>query len=280
MSKNDIKTFTTGEFAQRFGIKKDTLFYYDRIGLFHPAGVNDNGYRYYTVEQLDVFWMLQSLRELNFPIKTLKHYINTPSPEELIALSKDQLSILKEEIKKLEQIQWLLSNIVSNSEEALSAPLNEITLMMLPDEPVLYSNPLPQKNDISTEEWFNFNDHFLKKAELKGPAYAGSTVSRKDLEAGIFERIDRLFVRRKGATSQLKPAGLYAVTYHKGPYESPKDIYEPFLSKLKEKGLMICGDAYEEYLLDKLAVQDTTDFMIKISIAVQTTPSSTCSVAP
>ncbi len=268
MNKNNLKCFTTGEFAKRFDIKKDTLFYYDRIGLFHPAIKEDNGYRYYTFEQLDVFWMLQSLRELNFPINALKHYVNAPSPEKLIELSKDQLTLVKEEIKKLEQIQWLLSNIVAYSEEALNAPLDDITLKMLPEEAILYSNPLPLKNDVNSDEWFQFTDQFLKEAELKGPAYAGSIISQIDIKAGNYGRIDRLFVRRNDVKSKIKPAGLYAVTYHKGPFESPKELYEPFLQKIKEQGLSICGDAYEEYLLDKLAVSQADDFMIKISIAV------------
>ena len=269
MSKDNVKTFTTGEFAQRFGIKKDTLFYYDRIGLFHPAIVKDNGYRNYTFEQLDVFWMLQSLRELNFPINALKNYVNAPSPEKLIDLSKEQLNHVEEEIKKLEQIKWLLNNIVTFSEEALNAPLDVISLKLLPEEPILCSKLLPLKSELSPDEWFDFTDQFLKDAELKGPAYAGSIVSKKYLDAGVFERVDRLFVRRKGIKSEMKPAGLYAITYHKGPFESPKQIYEPFIQKIKEQGLSICGDAYEEYPLDKLAVQHSDDFMIKISIAVQ-----------
>ncbi|ABX43970.1 MerR family transcriptional regulator [Lachnoclostridium phytofermentans] len=268
MNKNNIKSFTTGEFAKRFGIKKDTLFYYDRIGLFHPAKVGDNDYRYYTFEQLDVFWMLQSLRELNFPIKSLKNYVNDPSPQKLIDLSKEQLTQVKEEIKKLEQIQWLLSNIVDYTEEALSAPLDEFIVKTLPDETILYSNPLPLREELNTDEWFNLTDQFLKEAELKGPAYAGSIINQKDIESGIYGRVGRLFVRRNDAKSKIKPAGLYAITYHKGPFELPKELYEPFLQKIKEQGLTICGDAYEEYLLDKLAVQDTDDFMIKISIAV------------
>ena len=43
MQRKKEKYFTTGEFAAYFGIRKDTLFYYDRIGLFQPEGVGDNG---------------------------------------------------------------------------------------------------------------------------------------------------------------------------------------------------------------------------------------------
>ena len=45
MKRKNEESYTTGEFARYFGIKKDTLLYYDKIGLFSPAGVRPNGYR-------------------------------------------------------------------------------------------------------------------------------------------------------------------------------------------------------------------------------------------
>lgn len=266
---SNIKTFTTGEFARRFGIKKDTLFYYDKIGLFQPAGVNENGYRYYTVPQLDIFWMLQSLKELNFPLKTLEHYLKAPSPEELIALSKEQIERVSEEMKKLEQINWLLGNMVTYTEEAINAPLDELILVELKKEAVLYSEPFPYVDDFTDKEWFDFTDSFLKKAGIRGPAFVGSVINQEDLNNNIFGKIDRLFLRRDCPTSRIKPSGLYAIQYHKGPYPSAQQAYEPLLNHLKDMGYRICGDAYEEYLLDKLTVLDSTDFMLKISIPVQ-----------
>ncbi len=38
IDRKNFRTFTTGEFAKRFGVKKDTLLYYDKIDLFKPAG--------------------------------------------------------------------------------------------------------------------------------------------------------------------------------------------------------------------------------------------------
>ena len=40
---------TTGELAKLMGITKETLFHYDEIGLFRPAVVMKNRYRYYEV---------------------------------------------------------------------------------------------------------------------------------------------------------------------------------------------------------------------------------------
>ncbi|WP_341480351.1 MerR family transcriptional regulator [Clostridium botulinum] len=269
IDRKNFRTFTTGEFAKRFGVKKDTLFYYDKIGLFKPAGISDNGYRYYTIPQFDIFWVIQSLRDLNFPLKSLDNYLKAPSPQDLIELSKDQLSKVDQEIEKLIQIRSILNRIVLQSEEALNAPLYKVILMDLEEEHILYSDKNTLKSDTTNEEWSSYYEEFFKKTELKGPAFIGSVIDKNDLISGKFGRIDRLFVRMDKPDATIKPAGLYAVTYYKGSYESIVDFYEAFMRKIKEQGLIICGDAYEEYLLNVLATQNSKDFVTKISVAVK-----------
>ncbi|MEY8544866.1 MerR family DNA-binding transcriptional regulator [Clostridium sporogenes] len=269
MDRKNFRTFTTGEFAKRFGVKKDTLFYYDKIGLFKPAGISDNGYRYYTIPQFDIFWVIQSLRDLKFPLKSLDNYLKAPSPQELITLSKNQLNKVDEEIEKLIQIRSILNRIVLRSEEALNAPLDKVILMDIKEEPILYSDKNPLKSDTSNEEWSDYYEEFFKKTELKGPAFVGSVIDKNDMLSGRFGRIDRLFVRVDKPDATIKPAGLYAVTYYKGSYESIVDFYKGFMRKIKEQGFTICGDAYEEYLLNILATQNSRDFVTKISVAVK-----------
>lgn len=43
--------YTAGELAKLFGIPKQTMFYYDKMGLLTPEFVAENGYRYYAMPQ-------------------------------------------------------------------------------------------------------------------------------------------------------------------------------------------------------------------------------------
>ena len=54
MKENNTKYFSTGEFAKLCKVHKKTLFHYDEIGLFKPEKVMDNGYRYYSIYQLEL----------------------------------------------------------------------------------------------------------------------------------------------------------------------------------------------------------------------------------
>lgn len=213
--------------------------------------------------------MIQSLRDLNFPLKSLDNYLKAPSPQDLIELSKNQLNKVDEEIEKLIQIRSILNRIVLRSEEALNAPLDKVILMDIKEQPILYSDKNPLKSDTSNEEWSDYYEEFFKKTELKGSAFVGSVIDKNDMLSGRFGRIDRLFVRVDKPDATIKPAGLYAVTYYKGSYESIVDFYKGFMRKIKEQGLTICGDAYEEYLLNILTTQNSRNFVTKISVAVK-----------
>lgn len=66
---NKESFLTTGEFARLAGVTKHTLFYYDEIGLFSPEVKTENGYRYYSIAQLDVFDVIYTLKELGCLLK-------------------------------------------------------------------------------------------------------------------------------------------------------------------------------------------------------------------
>ena len=48
MTAEKGRLFSIGQFAALHGVNKKTLMWYDEIGLFCPAVVKENGYRYYT----------------------------------------------------------------------------------------------------------------------------------------------------------------------------------------------------------------------------------------
>ena len=72
--------FTTGEFAKLCGVKKQTLFHYDQIGILKPEITTSNGYRYYSVLQFDTYITIAMLKELDIPLANI-------SPEKIRGLS-------------------------------------------------------------------------------------------------------------------------------------------------------------------------------------------------
>ena len=65
--------FTIGELAKYQNISKQTLIYYDKIGLFLPAYVDpENGYRYYTAKQIDYLDTILIMKEMGFSLNAIR----------------------------------------------------------------------------------------------------------------------------------------------------------------------------------------------------------------
>ena len=100
--KKNREYFTTGEFAKIFGVKKQTLFYYDECGIFKPDITGENGYRYYSFTQLETFAVILMLRELDVHIDEIKDHMDHRSPERLISLLVSKRNQIDDKISYLE----------------------------------------------------------------------------------------------------------------------------------------------------------------------------------
>jgi DNA-binding transcriptional MerR regulator len=71
-----MEEISIGEFARRSRLSVKALRLYDELGVLTPARVESNsGYRYYDVAQLDDARLVAMLRQLEFPLATIKELV-------------------------------------------------------------------------------------------------------------------------------------------------------------------------------------------------------------
>lgn len=75
MNKLSKTYFTIGEFSSLFKLSKQTLFYYERNNILRPAYIDENGYRYYSLEQYFIFDIIINMRKLGIPLKDIAAYV-------------------------------------------------------------------------------------------------------------------------------------------------------------------------------------------------------------
>ena len=94
---------TVHEVSKLAGVSIRTLQYYDRIGLLHPTGRTDAGYRLYDDTDLERLQHILLFRELEFPLKDIGAIINSPDFDKDRALDQqiELLRLKKEHIENL-----------------------------------------------------------------------------------------------------------------------------------------------------------------------------------
>ena len=94
---------TVKEVSRLTGVSVRTLQYYDRIGLLHPAGYTESGYRLYDDATLETLQQILLFRELEFPLKQISQIIHAPDFDRNRALEQQitMLQLKKEHLENL-----------------------------------------------------------------------------------------------------------------------------------------------------------------------------------
>jgi DNA-binding transcriptional MerR regulator len=85
--------YTVRKLSNLAGITPRTLHYYDEIGLLHPAGVRENGYRQYDEASLLRLQQILLYRELDLPLAEIRAILDETDFDGLASLRRHRASL-------------------------------------------------------------------------------------------------------------------------------------------------------------------------------------------
>ncbi len=259
--------YTSGEFAEAIGTTKDTLFHYDRIGLFSPEYKGSNGYRYYSRRQLGMFVDIQSLRNVGMELKDIKRYMDNRSLINYIELLSSQTDALRARLHHLEDVIYDLESSLRYAREAVDAGTGFKT------------EECGDKYGIRTlSEDEAFGKDFLSfwKRIHSGTEYVSNNLNTAvsiDKLTGPGYSYDYLYADINGTPEPgsdiVRRKGLYLTGYHHGDDDSIISTYREMFRYAREQGLRPGKMAYEEYLVYEIAVTDGASKITKLYIELE-----------
>jgi len=113
--------FTISEFAKLRNININSLRYYEKLGLLKPAYIDENnGYRYYSAEQVSLLNKIILCIQLGIPLKEMIKFLDEDGNLETQKLLEQGRIVAKERIQEmqnnLDYIEYSLKNIEENRE--------------------------------------------------------------------------------------------------------------------------------------------------------------------
>ena len=100
--KADETLMSIKAFSELTGIEQGSLRYWDDIGLFQPAWRNEeNGYRYYSPQQITSANLIKTLHGLDIPLKSLMSIRGDSALETILQLVMRQEKILDAEFSRI-----------------------------------------------------------------------------------------------------------------------------------------------------------------------------------
>ncbi|MBN2651565.1 MAG: MerR family transcriptional regulator [Spirochaetales bacterium] len=121
MLENSKKLYSIGEVSQLKNISVKALRYYHEEGILVPAHVNEqNGYRYYSLDQFLHIDIIKICRELGTTIEELKSLLVTNDTDGLFEFARAKRFEAEAKIAKLSQIINSIDSLVNDFSESRS----------------------------------------------------------------------------------------------------------------------------------------------------------------
>ncbi|MCY8523446.1 MerR family transcriptional regulator [Bacillus atrophaeus] len=271
MSEDIKKYFTTGEFAKLCHVKKQTLFHYDEIGLFSPEIKKENGYRYYSYNQFELFQVIGLFKEVGVPLKRIKQLLKGKTPEDIVALLKEKSFEIENKIKKFKHLQTIIQTKVKLTEQALETDFSSVSFQYLEEDKFMISRNtlnLPERKYIAAiSELIRYVQlHELDEGYPVGGIFAREQILKKD-----FYNYSHFYIKVQEGIEKInyhvRPKGLYAVGYQKG--DEAEDAYRRIIQFIEKNRMRMGEYAYEEYMLDEVVVDGLENQITKILLQVK-----------
>ncbi|GKV55926.1 multidrug-efflux transporter 2 regulator [Sporosarcina sp. NCCP-2222] len=274
MSIRKEKLFTTGEFADLCKVNKQTLIYYDQIGLLAPIMKDEKGYRYYSIAQYEFFSVIELLKAVGMTLKEIQEYMANKSPEnfsDLMRLQKEVVSKKRQELEMIENMILVKSKLI---EEALDIEFDKTSLEYLPECTMYLSDTIEN----STEEQFvaavsDFIEE-LYRAQLDSGYPIGGMTKKENVLKGDYSNYSYLYMEqpnpREGHPYFKAVGGSFLVGYHIGTADTISSTYERLLSYMQQHGYCLGQYVYEEYIYDAVLKNREEEYVTKIMMEVTT----------
>lgn len=268
---NKERFISTGEFAKLAGVTKHTLFYYDEIGLFSPEVKMENGYRYYTLTQLEIFDVIYNLRELGVALDEIRQYMEERTPQSLLCLFKREEKMITRQIMRLKKTRDWIRKKEESVRYITKQNLEEIKVLWEP-RAYLIQGEVKENDDRAWAEEIGKLLDFCQKKEMRSPYSIGYRQNRKDIEQGIFDNYrvfyERLDTKPCGISFEVRQEGNYLTAYHRGRWQDSFQTYRRILDYVKINALSLDDYFYEDAVLDSLMCQNEEDYVTKITCRI------------
>ena len=262
-----------GEFSKVCKVSTKTLRYYAEIGLILPNEINkENGYRYYSIEQLQTMLFIKKLKSYNFSLEEIKIILKSEELKEeklysyLIKKQREIHKQMKELNNTLEQINNDILNLKQGKSIMSYMEDLDVKFVEVPSMNIIYIRKMVQECEF-VEEYSNCFGKILNKIkDNKLTITAPPMVLFHSSEYSPFG-LDTEFaipVKEYVTGSREFNPGLCLKTVVKGPYSDLSSVYARQLEYAEKEGYEAKDALFEVYVTDPTTVESESELITEV----------------
>lgn len=267
-----------GEFSNICRVSTKTLRYYTEIRLILPDEINpENGYRYYSVEQLETMLFINRLKSYNFSLEEIKKILESEESQDeklYLALTRKKKEIEKqvqEFEKTLDQLNTDISNLKQGKSIMSYLESIDVQLVEVPKMNLLSFRKMVHEYEFAEEYSNCFSKLFKKIQDDKLTILAPPMVLFHSAEFTPFGLDTEFAIPIKeyvtGTRDFYSRLCLKTVLY--GSYSNLSSVYTKQREWAEKEGYECNNALYEVYATDPTQVSKESELITEIYYPVK-----------
>ena len=261
--------YKINEISKLYNIGPDSLRYYEKIGAIHPKR-GENGYRYYSLQDIYRLNIIRDLLQLGFSMERIKQYLDHQNVEQTMWLLQEELEEIQAQLARLREMETSIQRRMNGIREFHNRKTGGFEIKTFPERPCIRLD----EGVIRDEEV----DFLIKKLHQK---YAekirdfcnytrGACLSLSDCRKGVYNRYHGVFfILDEGIGGEFYlPGGQYLTCSYFGDYSQSAERIPHMLEYAENQNIPLSEDVLELYLMDNHYTTKSEEFLTEIQIPI------------
>lgn len=264
--------YKINEISNLYNIGKDSLRYYEEIGILKPER-DTNGYRLYSIQDIWKLNIIKDLRNLNMPMEVIRDYLENKTLKNTLDILNEEITIINKKMEQLKiQKSTISSRIKSLKEDAAEKDIEVIREVDIEERKIIVLN-----DSFSRDEEADFLIKKLHKKHgdklyLLGNNYVGVTMDLAKVKQDIFNSYKSVFFildKDDKSYDKIIPKGRYLTLSYRGSYEKTDKFIPLMMEYAKKNNYKVISDPVELYKIDVHETSILDEYLTELQMQVE-----------
>jgi DNA-binding transcriptional MerR regulator/effector-binding domain-containing protein len=269
--------FRIGDFSKLSFVSIRMLRYYDEVGIFKPAYVDDfTGFRYYTAKQFPIINKIVQLRDLGFNVAEIQTYLAQPDRNTREQILQNKLSEIEQNITleqiKIHKIKFAIQNL--NKENEMTN--YEVEIKSVPSYQMLALREIIPAYDREGDLWMKLGTYAkqtqapLKENGICFAVYYDETKLENGVDVEVLQEVQTIVSADSPyqyRTTQALPK--VAAIIVKGEYTNIAPAFTFLGAWLEENNIEIAGQPRQLPFIGPWNAQNPSEYRTEIQIPIK-----------
>lgn len=265
-----MNLISIGRFSRLTGLSIRALRLYNTEGILEPSHIDpDTGYRYYTLDQVDLAERIKLLRECEMPLEQILALLRHPKETNHRLL--EHRAFIKHRISQHQQMLIKLDTLIDNNRQPL-----EVIYKKLPEQSVFCVSEqviwAEQSHHATIGRALGYIYDLMRSLQLRiiGSPFCMYPLPwrKKLIDVQVCIPITTLESTHQEVQFKVCPAVECATAIHYGEYANTIQTVERLMAQVNLEGYEVGGLIRETYLEHPLSVQDPSQYRTEIAITM------------